>query len=111
MQSGLFAVEFIANNNQFGTGVAVVANGAVNGGDSGYYYQGHFDYYENEIKAAIEVRHHSGPANSVMGPLNNFALVLTGQFTEDNFVATGGIPNIPGLKITIRGRKLADLSE
>ena len=111
MLSGLFAVEFIANNNQFGAGIVVISEGTINGGDLSYLYQGHFEYYEQEIKASIEVRHYSGQRNAVMGPLNNFTLILSGRFSEGSFSVTGGIPNMPNLRITINGRKIAELYE
>lgn len=109
MLSGLFAVEFIANNQMYGGGIVVIADGAVNGGDLSYLYQGHFDYYGENIKATIDVRHYRGERLSVMGPLGNFSLVLSGTFAGDSFSVDGGIPNLPNPKIRITGKRVADL--
>ncbi len=110
MISGIYLVSFVANNNSFGEGIVVVKDGSVNGGDSSYLYRGHFDYYGEDIKASIEVRHYRGPLNNVLGPLKQFSLTLSGKISGDNFQASGGIPNIPGASITIKGSKIADLS-
>jgi hypothetical protein len=109
IQNGLFAVKFIGNNRDFGAGVVVIREGSVNGGDSGYFYQGQFDYYEQEARAVIQVSHHSGPVNSVMGPLRSFTLNVAGRITETGFDMVGGIQSMPGVNIRIQGRWIAEL--
>lgn len=111
MLSGLFFVNFVANNNNFGSGVVVVSDGKVNGGDSNYFYQGRFDYYGNDIKALIKVKHYRGNLNSVMGPLKEFTLNLSGKKTNNGFEVSGWIPDIPNLSIMVRGIKIAELFE
>lgn len=109
IQNGLFSVRFIANNRDFGSGVVVIREGSVNGGDGSYYYQGHFDYYEQEARAIIQVTHHYGPVNSVMGPLPSFTLNVSGRIFEAGFEMTGGIQALPGVTIRIQGRWIAEL--
>ena len=111
MLKGIFHVHFSANNNRFGEGLVVVNNGCVNGGDYGYLYQGRFDYYGNDMQATIEVKHYNGPPNSVMGPLKEFTLNLSGKTTRDSFTVTGGITDVSNMSIQISGRKVADLFE
>lgn len=109
MISGIYFVEFKANNNDYGQGLAVVDNGKVNGGDYSYLYRGRLDNYGEELKAVIDVSYYRGEHNSVMGALKNFTLNLTGKTTGDGFDVAGGIPNIPDVSIRIVGRKVADL--
>lgn len=111
MLSGIYLVSFLANNNSFGEGIVVVKDGSVNGGDATYLYRGHFDYYEEDIKASIEVRHYRGPLNAVLGSLKQFNLTLAGKISGNNFHVTGSMPNMPGASITIAGSRIADLSE
>jgi hypothetical protein len=111
MISGIYLVRFVANGSGFGEGIVVVNDGAVNGGDATYLYRGHFDYYGEDIKASIEVRHYRGPLNAVLGPLKQFNLTLSGKISGDNFQVSGGIPNMPGASISITGSRIADLSE
>lgn len=109
MLSGMFFVKFIANNNAFGEGLIVIRNGCVNGGDASYLYQGRFEYYGDDVKATVEVKHYKGPLNSVMGPLKEFSLILTGKKSGNNFELIGGMPNVPNLNIKIVGTKVAEL--
>ncbi len=109
MLSGIFFVQFISNDNSLGEGLVIIKDGNVNGGDLSYLYQGRFDYYGDNAKALIEVKHYNGPMYSVMGPLKEFTLNLAGKTTKDRFELTGGIPNIPDLNIKIVGKKVAEL--
>lgn len=111
MITGMYFVNFIANNNNFGIGLVVIQNVYVNGGDASYLYQGRFDYNGDDIKALIDVKHYRGPLNSVLGPLKEFSLTLSGKKSGDNFELMGGIPNMPNLNIRITGSKVADLYE
>ena len=111
MLSGIYYVKFVANNNQVGEGLAVVKDGIVNGGDATYLYQGRFDYYGDEIRAHIEVKHYKGPLNSVMGPLKQYSLSLSGRRLGEQFELTGGIPNIPNIIMSILGTKVAEYYE
>ncbi len=111
MISGIYLISFATNNNRFGEGILVVKEGSVNGGDLSYLYRGHFDYYGEDIKASIEVRHYRGPVNAVFGPLKQFNLTLSGKISGDNFHVSGGIPNMPNATIMITGDRIADLAE
>lgn len=109
MISGIYFVEFKANNNDYGMGLAVVDNGKVNGGDHSYLYRGRLDIYGEELKAVIDVSHYRGSLDSVMGALKNYTLNLSGKMTGEVFDVTGGIPDIPDVNIRMIGKKVADL--
>lgn len=111
MLSGIYLISFAANSNRVGEGILVVKDGSVNGGDASYLYRGHFDYYGEDVKASIEVRHYRGPLNAVLGPLKQFNLTLSGKTSGDNFQVSGGIPSMSGATISITGSMIADLSE
>lgn len=109
MISGIYFVEFRANNNDTGQGLVVIDNGKINGGDHSYLYRGRLDIYGEELKAAISVSHYRGELDSVMGALKNYTLNLSGKLIGDNFDVSGGIPNIPNVSIRILGKKVSDL--
>lgn len=111
MISGIYLVSFSAQNNRFGEGIVVIDKGCVNGGDATYIYQGRFDYYGDDIKAQVNVKHYRGPLNAVLGPLKEFSLTLTGKKSGDNFELAGGMSNMPNLIIRIIGTKIAELFE
>jgi hypothetical protein len=111
MTSGLYSVFFFANNSNAGGGLVVIKDGTVNGGDATYIYQGRFDYYGDDIKAVIDVKHYQGPVNSVMGSLKDYTLSLVGKRSPTGFELIGGIVNIPNVSLKVIGRKVADLFE
>jgi len=111
MISGIYLVSFIAQNNRFGEGIVVINKDCVNGGDATYIYQGRFDYYGDDIKARVDVKHYRGPLNAVLGPLKEFTLTLAGKKSGNNFEIAGGMANMPNLIIRIIGTKVAELFE
>lgn len=111
MLHGMYKVEFWSNQNMFGIGLVTIKDGVINGGDTNYLYQGHFDYYENEIKASVEVKHYQGEMNSILGPLRSFTLTLSGKVAGDMFELTGGIAGMGTTSMTILGKKVAELLE
>ena len=111
MLSGLYFINFHSTfrNINVGQGIIMIEDGFVNGADFNYIYQGTFDFYGDDIKAEIDVRHYRGPLNSVLGPFKEFTLILSGKKSGDNFEVIGAIPNNPNQAITIIGSKIADL--
>ena len=109
MLSGIFYVEFKANNNDFGRGLIIIDEGRANGGDDKFLFRGRFDTYNGDIQAVIEVNHYRGEPTSVFGPIKNFTLNLSGKSDGNTFTVTGGVVNMNGAAITIRGVKVASV--
>jgi len=109
MFSGLFYVEFKVADHSFGTGLVVIDNGRVNGGDQAYLYRGHFDHYSGGIRATVEVSLYRGSPNSVLGPLRQFTLNLSGTASDNKFELEGGSSSVPGVAIRMVGTKVAEL--
>lgn len=109
MQDGIYHVTFSSSLGAAGEGLAVVKNGTVNGGDAGYLYQGGLSQNGEQVSGTLQISRWNRNMVSVFGPLDRFALQLSGAAAaNDSFTVTGGIPNQPGLAITIRGRRLAE---
>jgi len=111
MNNGNYAVSFTGPAGS-GSGSGVVRNGTINGGDASYGYMGKVTVQGDKVTAALNVKRHTPTQMSVFGPLTEFKLDLAGTVTNGNeFTMTGGIPGQPTHKITIRGRKYAELVE
>jgi hypothetical protein len=107
---GLWTIEFGSSAGIFGTGVAVMREGKIEGGDTSYYYFGTYEkpnpekQYPSIFKARIEVKPYMPGAESVFKTYNrSITLNLEGTFKdEDNAVAVGTPEGIPGMNLGIR---------
>ena len=109
MQNGIYHVRFSSSVGGAGDGLAVVKDGAVNGGDTGYLYRGQLAASGQTVSGNLQVQRWNPSTVSVFGPLGDFALHLMGQSSaaNDSFTVSGGVAGQPNLKITITGRRLA----
>jgi len=113
MTNGIYTVEFHASTQLMGKGIAVVRNGFIHGGDFGYLYLGTLEVSGDSLTASIRVEKHDAAHISVMGPISNFDLNLSGMFKPgaDSFNLNGQSPQIPGQQIQISGIKKHDLAQ
>lgn len=107
MQDGIYHVVFSSPLGSAGEGLAVVKDGAVNGGDHGYLYIGQLLAADANISGQLEITRWNPSAQSIFGPIQNFTLALTGNASGDNFLVSGGVQGQPALRITIKGRRLS----
>ncbi len=110
MIEGLFAVQFTANMGNFGRGIVVFTpDGKVYGGDADYFYKGVLQQNGDEVSGQISVANHSGTPSSVFGPVNSFNLRVSGRATGSQFVLTGEVVEMPGMRLNINCRKVDEL--
>lgn len=98
MQNGLYKASFQTPMGQ-GTGVVVIADGSVKGGDSLMCYTGTFQEANNQFTATLHVRKHSDVAGmfSVFG-LNDVHLTLQGTTTDTSATIQGTAAEAPGVR-------------
>jgi hypothetical protein len=107
---GLWTVEFGSNADMFGSGVVVMHEGRIEGGDEGYYYLGSYEklnpggQYPLTFTAKIEVKPFLPGRSSVFKTINReFTLNLEGTLKdENNAVAIGTPEGIPGMNLGVR---------
>lgn len=89
MKSGLYRAEF-ATPLGAGTGVVILLNGLVKGGDSMMYYVGTYTMDGDNITVDLTTAAHSHPPGmkSVFG-VENVNIALKGKFNGDNAQASG----------------------
>ncbi len=114
MTPGIYLIGFRSNLMDFGSGLVVVDDGTIHGGDANYAYRGRYQVggtllTGTTVTAQIHVSHHTGPLNSVFGPLREFDLNLTGSADENSFTLSGPIAGHPQYTISIKGDKKAPL--
>jgi len=109
MFNGLWTVEFISAINRYGSGILVVNNDRLLGGDDGYYYTGSWSIADNKFDATINAIKYNPNIVSVFGNIDHFQLNLIGEVDEYQFNATGAIVNNPQAQIKVVGTKREDL--
>jgi glyoxylase-like metal-dependent hydrolase (beta-lactamase superfamily II) len=91
----LWAVTF-GTKEDFGSGVIVFETGRIFGGDTAFYYVGHFDYNRRDQRISGEVnvvRHrpglpfvfpgHDGGKIQLSGPVSEPTMILSGHLVQD----------------------------
>jgi hypothetical protein len=107
---GLWTIEFGSNVGVYGSGVIVMRDGKIKGGDASYYYDGSYevtdpvDSYPTKLKAKITARPFLPGAISVFKTYGeDFTLDLEGTLKdENNAVAIGKPEGIPEMNMKIR---------
>jgi len=110
---GLWTMEFGSNAGIFGSGVIVMRDGKIEGGDASYYYIGSYEGpnpeqpYPSVFRAKIEVKPFLPGAESVFKTVNrDFTLKLEGTLKdENNAVAVGTPEGMPNMDVGIRLRR------
>jgi|SRR5882724_2158136 len=112
MFNGLWSAAFQASTGGSGSGVAVLKDGKVLGGDAQFTYVGTFKASQDG-NAEADIRcqqHHQVPGQQpVFGPLTDFRLVLKGKASGGNITLSGHIAEQPQATIKMELRKRADL--
>jgi hypothetical protein len=89
--------------------VIIVTGDLIYGGDAGYYYKGSIQTQGETATARIQVARHQAREESIFGPLNDFTLEVAGAPNDEAFNLQGEVTGQPGMRISVQGRRVADL--
>ena len=80
MLEALWSVHFSTPQGSFGSGIVVIDNGKILGGDASFLYVGWINVVEDTVTAKLEVRKYADVPgiHSIIGP-DKFKLTLTGK--------------------------------
>ncbi len=92
MIEGLWSVTFSTPQGAEGSGVAVLETERIFGGDSLYYYLGHYKVTGGIVQGTVEVIHYAGPPWNVFGPLEQITLNFSGTLQEGSMSAKASDP-------------------
>jgi hypothetical protein len=109
MTQGIFHVDFKASTGDYGDGLIVIKDGAVNGGDANYLYRGTIPSASGQFQSRFTVSKWRSGNTNVVG-LDNYTLDASGNVDYDggSFNVQGAVVGHPQLTITITGKKIAD---
>ena len=97
MKPGLYITKFHTPLDE-ASGVVVVEDDTVLGGDSAMYYIGRIISENGKIEVSLRVRQHDKTRFSVFGDYADFTLTLRGQKKGDSYVFEGRADRAPSLR-------------
>lgn len=97
MENGLYIAKFRTPLDD-ASGVIVVDNAHVYGGDSGMYYVGEVSGTEDRLVVTLRVRQHDDSKFSVFGDFSDFTLSLTGKKKGTGYYFEGRAKEAPSLR-------------
>jgi len=109
MEEGHYKVEFFTING-YGSGVVMIVDGVIGGGDSMMAYNGIYTVSEGILSATVNVNKHSSVAGmtSVLG-VDNATISLVGLAHSHPIQLTLREPSLQGLQFHAQLTKLAPL--
>jgi hypothetical protein len=106
MASGIFHVDFRASTGDHGDGLIVVKDGAVNGGDPHYLYQGQVLTESGHFESEFTVTKWREGNTNVVG-VDDYTLHAKGQVNYEvgTIELQGEVVGAPHLTIQLKGKK------
>lgn len=107
MSNGIFAVQFKTNLPDNGTGVVVIKDGSVNGGDDNFLYQGHVPATSGKFSGPFQISKWKDGTTSVTG-IDNYTLEATGEidYEKGTISLTGTVAGNSSVRLDLTGKKL-----
>lgn len=109
MASGIFSVDFRASTGDYGSGLLVVKEGKVNGGDPHYLYQGLVPEESGPFESDFTVTKWRDGNTNVTG-VDNYTLLAKGRidYEAGTVELRGAVSGAPQLTIELKGRKIRE---
>ena len=108
---GLWTIEFISTLHRLGSGVVVLNDTRILGGDEGFYYSGNYTTQNGQFSGTIDVTRYNPKSLSVFGDTGQFTLKLEGKMHDYQMEGTAWIESDPDRKIRIVGEKKEELKK
>jgi hypothetical protein len=108
MLEALWSVEFGFGDTVLGSGVVVIDNGKVLGGDTAFLFVGWVHVVEDTVTADLQVKkYRNTPGMASITGLDNYQVKLVGKKDPTAMVLKGASPN--GLSLFVRLQRQAEL--
>lgn len=109
MVEGLWTIEFASPIGLFGTGVMVLTDRRLLGGDAGYYYSGEYTVTDHHIDGKADIVRFNRNSLSIFGDMDSFTLDFHGDISENSIDGFASLSDRPESKAKIRCRKKTEL--
>ncbi|MDH3713371.1 MAG: hypothetical protein OET44_05920 [Gammaproteobacteria bacterium] len=99
--NALWTIEYATNHGDFGTGVAVLVDGNVYGGDTNYCYEGAYERQGGEIVARVKLFLHNGRSQPDGATDEAVSVLMRGRAMGEELELTGVLEHEPNTKLFI----------
>lgn len=113
MVEKFWLVEFSSSVGMIGKGVAVMENGKIFAGDSGYYYIGFYNIENDRLNAQVKITRHNPQHISVFGNLETAEISFKNQTVNgglDGQTIKGALIDNPAMQIAVKFTKISELN-
>ncbi|WP_333663103.1 GrlR family regulatory protein [Acinetobacter sp.] len=107
MKNGIYSLIFRSDGEDFGSGILVVKDDLVNGGDSIYSYKGFIE----EDRLILNLAKHNMDSHSLFGNLGVLKLNLVFHDDTQGYILKGNIENIQTVPLLVYAKFIGDLIE
>jgi len=102
LPNGLYSITFRAGQSgPTGSGVIVLRDGLILGGDSSLLYEGTYQQNDGKFAATVQTSRHAFDIASLFG-LDNATLSFDGTVIKETGVGFGASPQVPDIKLEVR---------
>jgi hypothetical protein len=109
IRPGIYQIRFSGGSAyNFGEGIGVLKDGAINGGDSGFVYHGSYRIEDSHVSAKISVKRLNPAVPNPIVNLPEYDLIVERCAHADGvrFLVEGYVRQQPNLRIQIEGKWL-----
>jgi hypothetical protein len=93
------------------SGVILLHNGHLHGGDNNYHYEGLYKEDGGKLHLALTATHFHGGRNHIAGDRDAFTLHASGPADGEKMELKGEVDDDPAVKITLQMRRVGELPE
>lgn len=109
LEKSLWSIRFSSNSQGFGSGVIILDENQVVGGDHGYYYIGNCTFSDSTITASVTITRHNLGVTSIFGNLESVNLSLSGTIHGEQIQLSGNVKEYPQMTVQATMCKLKTL--
>ena len=105
MNNGIYFLIFESQNKDFGTGLLILNDPVVYGGDSFYSYQGVIE----SDRVIINLFKHTSTAHSFFGDYDKIKLNLVSHSASGGYLLTGNVENLQTVPLVVKAKFIGQI--
>lgn len=106
MKNGFYAIDFGIPTGE-GSGVLMLQDGILRGGDSSIFYVGNYTLDGDKLTADVVTYRHSGMLPSIFGR-DTVHIALEGSFSGQGATLAGSAKEAPGVTLNVKLKRIGD---